>query len=87
MINIYCRECLGINCIFSGYQTRAMIKIGDIKYIQRITSAGHCFTFFDEENKMITPKILLSASRFSGFCHLNSEEMCTIYDTRSVTQL
>eukprot|EP01083_Nonionella_stella_P096023 269721_1 len=42
-----------IDCIFSGYQTRAMIKIGDIKYIERITSAGHCFSFFDEDNQMI----------------------------------
>ena len=30
-----------IDCIFNGYQTRSMIKIGDIKYIERITSAGH----------------------------------------------
>ena len=45
-----------IDCIFNGYQARAMIKIGDIKYIERLTSAGHCFTFFDENNKLIEPK-------------------------------
>ena len=32
-----------------------MIKIGDIKYIGSITSAGHCFTFYDEDNKLIDP--------------------------------
>ncbi len=45
-----------VDCILSGYQTRALIKIGDIKFIERITSAGHSFSFFDENNKMILPK-------------------------------
>eukprot|EP01084_Bolivina_argentea_P128004 226334_1 len=45
-----------VDCILNGYQTRVMIQIGDIKYIERISSAGHCFTFYDEENKLILPQ-------------------------------
>ena len=44
-----------INLIFAGYQTRAMIRISDVKYILRISSAGHCFTFYDENNNLIEP--------------------------------
>ena len=44
-----------VKFIFNRLQTRSLIKIGDIKYIERITSAGHCFTFYDENNKLILP--------------------------------
>eukprot|EP01084_Bolivina_argentea_P216417 367673_1 len=45
-----------IDCILNGIQARTLIKIGDIKFIETVTITGHCFTFFDEKNALITPK-------------------------------
>ena len=39
--------------VYSMDFKQVYIKIGDIKYIEKITSAGHCFTFYDETNKLI----------------------------------
>ena len=44
-----------VDCIASGHQTRCMVKVGDIVVVDRLTSAGHCFSFFDEENAPILP--------------------------------
>ncbi len=42
-----------IDILSNGIHSRCVIKIGDIRYITRITEAGHLFQLLDEENKLI----------------------------------
>eukprot|EP01084_Bolivina_argentea_P174170 301691_1 len=42
-----------IDILSNGRHARSVIKIGDIRYITRITEAGHLFQLLDENNKII----------------------------------
>ncbi len=54
--------------IFSnGIHSRCVIKIGDIRYITRISEAGHVFQLLDEENNLIkNDPIFMSATHFTA---------------------